>query len=139
MGEGYQSNFNNRSTEFQWTVKIGLLVCSFIVLAVYSLIFYMDGSNKMGIITSVSIVLMDLYSLLLFKTKMVESPVGMVFLMILNRCMMIAYGDGFWIYGYMILFVVYACALSYLIAKNRYPFEGDVVKKNAQIENMLKF
>ena len=69
---------------------------------------------------------------------MVETPVSVVFLLILNRVLMIALGSDYWIYGYMILYLIYALAFVLQISKNRFPFEDDIVLKSSGIEAALE-
>mmetsp|Transcript_25040 Transcript_25040/g.38848 ORF Transcript_25040/g.38848 Transcript_25040/m.38848 type:complete len:519 (+) Transcript_25040:941-2497(+) len=91
----------------------------------------------MGIVTAVSVLLMDLFTFLLFHSQMVETPTSVVFLLILNRSLMIGLGSKYWIYGYMILYMIYALAFAFQIARNRFPFEDDVVLKSSGIEGFL--
>ena len=51
---------------------------------------------------------------------------------------MIGLGDRFWIYGYMILYIIYAVAFIYIIAKNNFPFSSDIVLKSSRMGNLIK-
>ena len=108
-------------------------------LVALSLLLYLnDDKSKLGIITSVSVVLMDSFCFLIYQSDMVDSPIIVVILLIINRIMMVSLGQNYFIYGYMILYVMYSTAFVFQIAKNRFPFEGDVVRKNGTITNFYK-
>ena len=110
-----------------------------IVLVAYAaVVAWQDGGNKLGVITACSVVLMDLFNFLLYNSSMVDTPTGLTYLLILNRALMVALGAGRWIYGYMILYLLYGLVFAYQIARNRFPFEGDVVLRSAKIETFLK-
>jgi hypothetical protein len=46
----------------------------------------------MGIITSISVALMDGFNYTIYKSSMVESPAQIVLLLIINRVMMVSLG-----------------------------------------------
>ena len=105
---------------------------SLAVLGVYTVVVYRDNENKLGLITSVSVVLLDSFNFLMFKFKIIEKPIGIVSLLIVTRVLMISFGEGYWIFGYMVLYICYAVLLGWLIAKNHFPFEGDVILKEVK-------
>jgi hypothetical protein len=99
------------------SIKITLLVLSLILLVVYAVVLALnDKGNKLGVIVAVSVVIMDLFLGLLFATGLVENPVSMIVLMLVNRFLMVGLGQNYWLYGYMILYVCYACVFVYKIA-----------------------
>ena len=66
---------------------------SFLPLIALSLILYfLDDKSKLGIITSISVVLMDLFSFLIYQSNMVDAPIIVVILLIVNRVMMVSLG-----------------------------------------------
>ena len=92
------------------------------VLAAYSYVIYkFDNSSKMGIVTSVSIVLMDFFLLGLEESGMVSRPATIISLLILNRALMIGMGSEYWIYGYMVLYLIYGTALATHSARITFP------------------
>jgi hypothetical protein len=102
------------------------------------LIYFNDGKSKLGIITSISVVLMDVFSFLIYHSDMVDSPIIVVILLVINRVMMVSLGANYFIYGYMLLYIMYSLAFVYQIARNRFPFEGDVVLKAANLKNFAE-
>jgi hypothetical protein len=51
--------------------------------------------------------------------------------------MMVAMGASYFIYGYMLLYIMYSTAFVFQIARNRFPFEGDVVLEAATLANFI--
>jgi hypothetical protein len=120
-------------------IKGIVLFLSLLPLVALSVILYFkDDNSKLGIITSVSVVLMDVFSLLIYHSNMVETPIMVVILLISNRVMMVALGQNFFIYGYILLYIFYSVAFVYQIARNRFPYEGDVVLQAATLKNFFK-
>lgn len=76
-------------------IEIGLVIFSLLILAAYSFFIYSDGDrkSKMGIITSVSVTLMDAFNMLLFHSSFVTTPGGIIFLFVFNRIIMVSLGE----------------------------------------------
>ena len=120
-------------------MKAIVLALSLLPLIGLSLILYFfDNKSKLGIITSVSVVLMDFFSMLIYQSNLVDSPILVVVLLIVNRVMMIAMGANYFIYGYMLLYIMYSLAFVYQIARNKFPYEGDVVLQAAGVTSFVK-
>ena len=81
---------------------------------------------------------MDLFNSLLYFSGNVKTPTEIVFLLVLNRALMIGLGEHYWIYGYIILYLIYSIVFIVQIARNYFPLEGDIVLKSAKLENLLK-
>ena len=139
LGAGLVQKFNKKSAGSQRIMKLIVLAVSLLPLIALSLILYfLDDSSKLGIITSISVVLMDLFSFLIYQSNMVDAPIIVVILLIVNRVMMVSLGQNYFIYGYMMLYIMYSTAFVFQIARNKFPYEGDVVSKAAGIKNFLK-
>jgi hypothetical protein len=108
------------------------------LIALSAILYLKDDKSKLGIITSISVVLMDTFSFLIYQSDMVDTPIIVVILLIINRIMMVSLGQNFFIYGYMLLYIMYSVAFVFQIARNRFPFEGDVVRQAATISNFFK-
>ena len=122
---------------------------SLLLLVGYALVLYFiddgneqDGTkgthNKLGILTTVSIVLMDIFNFLLYHSGNVKAPSQIIFLLILNRALMVGLGENYWIYGYIALYLIYALVFVFQIARNYFPLEGDIVLKSAKLGNIIK-
>lgn len=87
---------------------------SVVVLLVYAFVLYSvdktaDGrGSKMGIITTVSILLMDMFNLTLYHSGNIKTPSQIIILLIVNRALMVGLGQSYWVYGYLILYLMYA-------------------------------
>lgn len=132
--------FNNLSQKARIAIEISLIVLSLLILVVYSFFIYKDGdrNSKMGIITSVSVTIMDAFNMLLYHSSFVQTPGGIIFLFITNRITMVSLGEQYWFYGYIGLYTLYSIAFVWLISKNRFPFEGDIVLKGAKLKNLMR-
>lgn len=120
-------------------MKGAIIGLSYVILIIYAYFLYKyDDKNKMGIITSISVALMDFFNFLLYQSEMVDSPAQVVGLLIINRILMVSLGQDFWIYGYVILYVLYGLVFVFQIARNRFPFEDDVVLKHLSLKEFLK-
>ena len=115
------------------------VILSLLILAGYSAILYLkDNDSTMGILTSVSVCFMDLFNLLLYTSGNIKTPTEIVFLLVLNRALIIGLGESYWIYGYIVLYLVYAIVFIIQIARNYFPLEGDIVLKSAKLSNLWK-
>ena len=87
---------------------------SVVVLIVYAVVLYLvdktaDGTgSKMGIITTVSILLMDMFNLTLYHSGNIKTPSQIIILLVVNRALMVGLGQSLWVYGYIILYLMYA-------------------------------
>ena len=134
LGSGLVEEFNSKSDSVKMMIKAIVLGLSTLPLIGLSLVLYFfDDKSKLGIITSVSVVLMDVFSFLIYQSDMVDSPIIVVVLLITNRILIVSFGQNYFIYGYMLLYIMYSIAFVYQIARNRFPYEGDVVLKNSTI------
>lgn len=111
IGEGAVQGFDKLPPKKKVAIQAGIILLSYLVLAAYSIVLYLfDDRNKMGIITSISVALMDGFNYLLYKSDMVDSPAQIVVLLIINRVMMVSLGQSYWIYGYVGLYIIYSLA-----------------------------
>ena len=81
----------------------------------------------MGIVIGISIACMDVFNYLLYSTKMIENTASVIVLLIFNRVTMVILGEKYWVYGFMGLYMIYALALLYLVAKDTIPLCNQVV------------
>ena len=137
LGSGMIHRFKKRPAAFQNMVKAICLGVAMLFLAIYSLLLYFfDDGNKMGIVISVSVVMMDVFTYVLTFSKLVNSPPQILFLLILNRSLMIAFGKSFWILGFYLLYLIYALTFVNIIARNNFPFADDIVLRSAQLDGL---
>ena len=80
-----------------------------IILVIYSAILYAnDNFSKVGIVISVSIVCMDIFNWCLYRSDLVKEPGTIIALLIVNRILMVGLGEAYWVYGFMVLYLLYS-------------------------------
>lgn len=62
----------------------------------------------MGIVTVISVLIMDIFNFMLYSSGNIKTPSQIIILLILNRALMVGLGEAYWIYGYIILYIIYA-------------------------------
>jgi hypothetical protein len=55
-----------------------------------------------------------------------KTATPMCFSLILNRLLLIIFGENHWVYGYILIYLFYGVLLSYIIAKKRFPLEDGI-------------
>jgi len=139
LGGGVVQRFNNLGGGIKIGAKLGLVLVSLLVLVGYTLaLFFADNKNTLGIIIAVSVVCMDLFNFVIYMSGMIESASGIVTMLVLNRILMVIFGEKLWVYGFMVLFVMYGVWLVYLITKENFPLESDVVLQKHKVADMVK-
>lgn len=69
------------------------MAVAYSVVVLYAIVLAAaDDGNKLGFVTAISVVLMDLYNFMLYNSSAIETPSGIIFLLILNRALMIGLG-----------------------------------------------
>jgi hypothetical protein len=95
-----------------------LLFLALVILAVYAFILYRyDNSNKTGIIVAIAVSLLDIWTYFLVLSEVIEKPMFIISFLLLNRVLMIGLGEWYWVYGIMILYLVYSIFFTYEIAR----------------------
>lgn len=93
----------------------------------------MDAS-RLGFVTMIAVLLTDVFVYLIWNSKIVTTPTVLCFSAMLNRLLLYVFGGNFWIYGYMVLYLIYGAILSFVITKKRFPFED--AYNNMNIDNI---
>lgn len=121
------SQYQNLTVGGKKGLKAMLGVLSILILGFYAFILYrFDNNSKLGIVIAVSTLFMDAFTYLVFLSKLVDDPPSIIALMTLNRVLMVVLGDQLWIYGVMILYIIYGCFLVIEISRDYYPINEDV-------------
>jgi hypothetical protein len=91
-----------------WT-KFGIYLLSLAIIIGYMFVLYWnDNWSKLGFIVGISIIVMDIFNLILYSSKIVGSAFMINLLLLINRVLMVSLGTDFWVYGFMILYIVYS-------------------------------
>ena len=51
---------------------------------------------------------------------------------------MIGPGEWYWVYGIMILYLVYSIAFTYEIARKRFPSDDDIIQRKRTLQEIMK-
>jgi hypothetical protein len=104
-------------TFFLWCVATAILI-------IYSYVIYwkMDNS-RLGFVTMIAVLLTDVFVYLVWNSGVTQSYTVLCLSCMLNRLMLFVFGGNYWIYGYMVLYLIYGVILSWVITKKRFPFE----------------
>lgn len=95
------------------------------ILIVYSYVihWYMDRS-RLGFVTMIAVLLTDLFIYLIWNSGITKSPTVLCFSALLNRLLLYCFGGNYWIYGYLVLYIIYGVILSWVITSRKFPFES---------------
>lgn len=68
---------------------------------------------------------------------MVKNTASLVVLLIINRVAMVILGQKYWVYGFMGLYMLYAVAMLFLVAKDTFPLKNQIViRKNLSLKRL---
>ena len=99
-------------------------------MAVYAFILYrFDDYNKTGIIVAIAVTFLDIWTFFLVVSKVIDYTIYIIIFLLLNRVLVIGPGEWYWVYGIIILYLVYSIFFTYEIAKKKFPSDDDVIKR----------
>jgi hypothetical protein len=114
--------------------RIVLMLGQIAILALYSLVLYTyDNDNKLGIVISVCVVSLDIFTYFLVVSKIVDTSYYVIAMLALNRVFLVVMGQNLWIYGVMILYMFYGIVVMLEIAKEYYPTNNDVIRDHVTL------
>lgn len=124
FGGGLQSAFRAMTIRSQRLITFFLWCFSTGILVVYSFViyWYMD-SSRLGFVTMIAVLLTDVFIYLIWNSKITKTPTVLCFSAMFNRLLLYVFGGNYWIYGYIVLYLIYGAILSFVITKKRFPFE----------------
>ena len=68
---------------------------------------------------------------------MIKNTASLVVLLIINRVAMVILGQKYWVYGFMGLYMLYAVAMLFLVAKDTFPLKNQIViRKNLSLKRL---
>jgi hypothetical protein len=82
----------------------------------------MDES-RLGFVTMIAVLMTDVFVYLIWNSGITTSHTVICFALMFNRVFLYIFGGNWWIYGYMVLYLIYGVILSYVITAKRFPFE----------------
>jgi hypothetical protein len=51
---------------------------------------------------------MDIFNWCLYRSDLVKEPGTIIALLIVNRILMVGLGEAYWVYGFMVLYLLYS-------------------------------
>ena len=94
-------------------------------------LYFLDGESMMGIVIGITVTIMDCFNALLYFSGLVETDFTLCVLLYANRILLVCFGQYYWLYGCMLLYICYAAVFAYKIAKKLYPLESEVIEIEA--------
>lgn len=88
----------------------------------YSVIDYHRNDSAQGIITSIVIMILDLFILMMYAAKVSREPALIVLFFFFSRICIFCFGQDYWLFGFMIVYIVLGVNCSHNIAEKRFPF-----------------
>lgn len=115
-------------------IRFVLLLIMIAILGLYSLVLYSyDNGNKLGIVISIAVFCLDIFTYLLVLSKVVDTSYYVIAMLALNRVFLVVMGQNLWIYGVMILFMFYGIIIMLEISKEYYPTNNDVIRDHVSL------
>lgn len=71
----------------------------------------------------IAVLITDVFIYLIWNSGITKSPTVLCMSAMLNRLLLYCFGGNYWLYGYMVLYLIYGVILSWVITKKRFPFE----------------
>ena len=92
------------------------------VLVAYAFVVYHFMDSPLGFVTTTAIWSTDVILYLIYHNSIITSSTLLSVTVIFNRFWLFVFGGTYWIYGYMILYIIYGLILTKSIAAKRFPF-----------------
>jgi fatty acid desaturase len=80
--------------------------------------------SRLGFVTMIAVLLTDVFIYLIYNSQITKTSTLICLAALLNRLLLYCFGGNYWIYGYMVLYLIYGAILSYVITEKRFPFEN---------------
>lgn len=131
FGGGIQQKFNNLSLFTRRSVNIFLWCCATAILIIYSYVIKNEmNDSKLGFVIMIVILITDIFTYLFYNSKILKTSTPLTLIFFLNRILMYTFGGEYWLYGWMLLYLIYGVILSISIAEKRFPFENAFAELN---------
>lgn len=93
------------------------------LFAAYSIIdHYQNGHSKLGLTTSITVIIIDFFILLMFLARVVKMASFLAFLLFVIRILIFTFGKGGWIYGYMVAYILLGVVITHDVVDKRFPY-----------------
>jgi hypothetical protein len=110
-------------------------MCAVAVLIIYSYVIYWQfNSSRLGFVNMIACLITDFILYIILNAKITNSSTNLCIAALLNRILLYCFGENYWIYGYIVIYLIYGVVLSTVIANKNFPFESAF--SNIDIDNI---
>lgn len=125
FGGGLQTRFRLLSQRTKRLITFFLWCCATGVLVIYSYVIWWEFDySRLGFLNMIATLITDVFIYFIWSSKITHNNTLLVATGLINRLSLFVFGDNYWIYGYIVLYLIYGVVLSVIIAENRFPFEN---------------
>jgi hypothetical protein len=127
-GAGIQNFVGRLPTLTRRLLSLGLWIIAVIILVVYSFCvagYFPGGSRGLGFITMIALLTTDVLVFLIQNTGVIKTAVPLCATLLFNRVLLMVFAGDFWVYGYILIYLIYGLMLSHIVAKRRFPISDD--------------
>lgn len=127
FGAGFQSLTLARSRCCSNSLHLTLAFIYLGILGVYSYLVYdFDNGSKLGIVSSVAVMINDLYVILMYNARIINRISILTLIIFCSRLFILLGGSHYWIYGYLVIYVWLQCIIALGIVRKRLPFNNQI-------------
>jgi len=141
FGRGFQ-NLAVKNSLCKKIVNASLGLVQLCILGVYTYLVYdRDDGSKLGLVTSIAVLLTDFYILLMFNARIIERISVLSLVIFSSRLFILLGGPNYWVYGYLVTFVWLECIIALGIVQRRLPLNSEMTlaSENAPIKKRKFF
>lgn len=138
MSAGPSRNFFLLNSACKFWIKFAIYLFSLAILVGYMFtLYYLDNYSKLGFIIGIAIIVMDIFNFILYLSDIAGSALQIILLLLTNRVLMVCLGKALWVYGFMVLYIVYSLFFVIYALMTAFPMAKDVARKT-QSHEMIK-
>lgn len=127
FGAGFQSLTLARSRCCSNSLHLTLAFIYLGILGVYSYLVYdFDNGSKLGIVSSVAVMINDLYVILMYNARIINRISILTLIIFCSRLFILLGGSHYWIYGYLVIYVWLQSIIALGIVRKRLPFNNQI-------------
>jgi len=137
FGAGFQSLNVHSSIKCKLLVHFLLFFLYAGILAAYSYIVYdFDDRSKLGIVSSVAVVINDIYVYLMYNARIINRIAVLSLIMFCSRLFIMLGGANYWVYGYLVIYIWLELIIVLGIVRRRLPFNSQIemTSENAPVK-----
>jgi len=123
LGAGIHTYFSRQPKICSVAFNLTLLSLYGGLFVAYALIDYTTNEKSLlGVTTSITVLIVDIFILIMFMAKIVQQPAFLAFILFAARILIFSFGSTGWIYGYMVSYILISVVISHSIVGKHFPF-----------------